>query len=97
VPDVVQELTRRERDVLLALCRPVLDGDVFTEPASVREIAAALVVTEAAVKQHLLHLYDKFGIDDPGTRRRLLLAREAMRRGAHSGPRRELLPSASSD
>jgi hypothetical protein len=82
VPDVVQELTRRERDVLLALCRPVLDGDVFTEPASVREIAAALVVTEAAVKQHLLHLYDKFGIDDPGTRRRLLLAREAMRRGA---------------
>src|SRR5919197_406907 len=76
------ELTRRERDVLVALCRPALGGDVFTEPASVREIAAALVVTEAAVKQHLLHLYDKFGIADTGERRRVRLAREAIRRRA---------------
>ncbi|TMK60536.1 MAG: alpha/beta fold hydrolase [Actinobacteria bacterium] len=76
------DLTRRERDVLAALCRPALHGNVFEEPASVREIAAALVVTDAAVKQHLLHLYDKFGIAETGERRRVRLAREAIRRRA---------------
>ncbi len=76
------DLTRRERDVLAALCRPALQGNVFEEPASVREIAAALVVTEAAVKQHLLHLYDKFEIAETGERRRVRLAREAIRRRA---------------
>jgi hypothetical protein len=76
------ELTPREHDVLVALCRPALEGDLFTEPASVREIAAALVVTEAAVKQHLSNLYYKFGIGETGERRRVTLAREAFRRGA---------------
>ena len=76
------ELTRRERDVLVALCRPVLGGDVFTEPASIRQIAEALVVTDAAVKQHLLRLYDKFGITDPADRRRVKLANAAVHRGA---------------
>ena len=74
------ELTRRERDVLIALCRPVLDEDVFAEPASVRAIARELVVTEAAVKQHLLHLYDKFGITGGASRRRVALARAAVQR-----------------
>ncbi len=76
-------LTRRERDVLVALCRPVLSGDVFTEPASIKAMAAELVVSEAAVKQHLLNLYDKFaiyGVDN----RRLELANQAVRRGAVS-------------
>ena len=76
------ELTRREREVLLALCRTVLGGAAFTEPASIREIADALVVTEAAVKQHLAHLYDKFGVYGGGERRRVRLANEALRRGA---------------
>ena len=49
--DEPPELTRRERDVLVALCRPALGEGVFTEPATVREIAAELVVTDAAVKQ----------------------------------------------
>src|SRR6266511_3509849 len=35
-PLPVPGLTRRERDVLVALCRPLASGDVFTEPASVR-------------------------------------------------------------
>lgn len=86
------ELTRRERDVVLALCRPVLGDGVFTEPATVREIAAELVVTDAAVKQHLLHLYDKFEIPAGGSRRRVTLAREAIRRNAVGLP--ELQPSA---
>ena len=76
------ELTRRERDVLVALCRPVFGGEVFSEPASLREIAAELVVGEAAVKQHLGRLYDKFGVADQTGRRRVLLANEAIRRGA---------------
>jgi DNA-binding CsgD family transcriptional regulator len=76
------ELTRREREVLLVLCRTVLAGEAFTEPASIREIAEVLVVSEAAVKQHLGHLYDKFGIHDGGERRRVRLANEALRRGA---------------
>jgi FHA domain len=76
------ELTRREREVLLTLCHTVLGGAAFTEPASIREIADALVVTEAAVKQHLAHLYDKFGIHGGGERRRVRLANEALRRGA---------------
>jgi DNA-binding CsgD family transcriptional regulator len=76
------ELTRREREVLVVLCRTVLGGAAFTEPASIREIADALVVTEAAVKQHLAHLYDKFGIHEGGERRRVRLANEALRRGA---------------
>ena len=76
------ELTRRERDVLRALCRPLFAGQLFPEPASLHEIAAALVITEAAVQQHLLHLYDKFEIG-PGTgNRRSQLANEAVRRGA---------------
>lgn len=81
-PRAAPELTRRERDVLVALCRPLFSGEVFTEPASARDIAAALVVSEAAVKQHLLRLYDKFGLDPTGTRRRVELANEALQRGA---------------
>lgn len=76
-------LTPREREVLLALFRPALDATVFTEPASTREVAAALFVSEAAIKQHLANLYDKFGIYDDGAgARRVRLANEALRRGA---------------
>jgi DNA-binding NarL/FixJ family response regulator len=76
------EITPRERDVLLALCRPAASAELFVEPASVREMAHALSVTEAAVKQHLLNLYEKFGIVDGEERRRVALAREALRTGA---------------
>ena len=76
-------LTRREREVLVALCGPMFSGDVFREPASTRQIASDLVVTEAAVKQHLSRLYDKFGIfEHEGRRARL--ANEAIRRGSVS-------------
>lgn len=75
-------LTKREHDVLVALCRPVLSADLFTEPASLHQIATELMVSEAAVKQHLMRLYDKFGVYDGGERRRVRLANEAVRRGA---------------
>jgi ATP/maltotriose-dependent transcriptional regulator MalT len=78
------ELTRREREVVIELCRPsVADtGLAFTEPATVREIAEKLFVSEAAVKQHLLRLYDKFEIPDGIDQRRLRLANQAFTRGA---------------
>jgi pSer/pThr/pTyr-binding forkhead associated (FHA) protein len=76
-------VTRREREVLITLCRPLLSVDVFTEPATNRDIATQLVVTEAAVRQHMVNLYDKFGIyEDEPERRRVRLANEAIRRGA---------------
>lgn len=75
-------LTPRERDVLLALCRPLLTGDAFTEPASTRAIAAELVVSEAAVKQHLSRLYGKFDVSTHDERRRVQLANAAVARGA---------------
>ena len=76
-------ITRREHEVLVALCRPLLDGDMFTEAATVAAIATALVVSEAAVKFHLGNLYDKFDIADGGEgARRSRLANEAIRRRA---------------
>jgi DNA-binding CsgD family transcriptional regulator len=82
----VISITPREREVLLELCRPAATRELFVEPASVREIARALAVTEAAVKQHLLNLYDKFGIGDRQERRRVALAREALRSGVIALP-----------
>jgi predicted component of type VI protein secretion system len=78
------DVTRREREILLELCRPVLEGSLLTEPASVQQIADALVVTPSAVKKHLVRLYDKFGLEDNGRRKRGRLAGEAIRRGSVS-------------
>jgi FHA domain len=74
------ELTRRELDVLISLCRPALSEDAFIQPATPREIAGDLVVTEAAVKQHLLRLYVKFRVPE-GTNRRARLANEVIALG----------------
>jgi pSer/pThr/pTyr-binding forkhead associated (FHA) protein len=79
-PEPPPSVTPREREVLMALCRPMFSGDVFTEPASIRDIARELVISEAAVKQHLLHLYDKFDIRTTTDRRRVRLANDALRR-----------------
>jgi len=74
------ELTRRELDVLVSLCRPALSDEAFVTPATPREIAVDLVVTEAAVKQHLLRLYQKFRISE-GAGRRNRLANEVITLG----------------
>jgi hypothetical protein len=74
------ELTRRELDVLTSLCRPALSDEAFVAPATAREIATDLVVTEAAVKQHLLRLYQKFRIPE-GPNRRVRLANEVVALG----------------
>lgn len=74
------ELTKREIDVLTALCRPALSDEAFVSPATARDIADDLVVTEAAVKQHLLRLYQKFRIPE-GPNRRTRLANEVVALG----------------
>jgi hypothetical protein len=74
------EVTRRELDVLTALCRPALSDEAFATPATAAEIAADLVVTEAAVKQHLLRLYQKLRISE-GPNRRIRLANEVVALG----------------
>lgn len=79
--DAPPRLTRREYDVLVVLCRPLVSDAPFPEPASVRAMAGELYVTEAAVKQHLQNLYDKFAVPAEGDRR-VRLANEALRRGA---------------
>ena len=76
-------MTPRELDVLVALCLPLVSDDPFAQPASIHQIARELFVTEAAIKQHLQNLYEKFAIP-AGTGRRVALANEAVRRGAIS-------------
>jgi hypothetical protein len=74
------ELTRRELDVLIALCRPALSDDAFVVPATAKEIATDLVVSEAAIKQHLVRLYVKFRVPE-GTNRRARLANQVIALG----------------
>ena len=80
--------------MLVALVGPARTGDVLRDPASTREMAASLFVSEAAVKQHLGRLFDKFQIVD-GDRRRVRLANEALRRGAVGLADLRLAPSQS--
>lgn len=75
-------LTRRESDVLIALCWPLLHGNAFGPPATVAEIAETLHVSAGAVKTHLSNLYDKFGLYEAGGDRRAKLAQEAINRHA---------------
>jgi predicted component of type VI protein secretion system len=75
-------LTPREFDVLRTLCAPLLSNDPYPEPATTKEIAASLVVSEAAVRQHLLRLYDKFGIPEDEQHKRSHLAKQALLLGA---------------
>jgi FHA domain len=74
------ELTRRELDVLIALCRPALSDDAFITPATAKEVASDLVVSEAAIKQHLVRLYVKFRVPE-GTNRRARLANQVITLG----------------
>lgn len=68
-------LRERERDVLNALCRPVIENT--GPPASNREIAEALVLSVEGVRSHLKTLYQKFEIvsGTPDQRRALLVQR----------------------
>jgi pSer/pThr/pTyr-binding forkhead associated (FHA) protein len=91
VTDAPPAITRRERDVLVELCRPLLGPGQFAQPASVTGIADALVVSRAAVSFHLDNLYAKFQIAGRGAARRAELANAALNSGAIT--RGDLRPS----
>jgi pSer/pThr/pTyr-binding forkhead associated (FHA) protein len=74
------DLTRREREVLVAFGHAADSHGLFRSPPSVREVAHRLNVTEAAVKQHLSRLYEKFGLPQ-GPKRRSQLLELAVRLG----------------
>ena len=82
-------LSDTQRRVLIALARPFKDATAFTVPATNREIAEALFLSQDAVKGHLRALFRKFGVDElqQNTKRAALVER-ALATGAIS--RREL-------
>lgn len=83
--DPTAQLTESQRRVLVALCRPLREGDTYAMPAGNQEIADELVLTVGAVKGHLRTLFEKFGVEDlPQNRKRLRLVERAVETGAVS-------------
>lgn len=79
------ELSAAQRRVLLALCRPTLEGP-FAAPAANREIADELVLSVETVKSHMHALFELFDIADlPQNRKRAELVHRAFERGAVQG------------
>jgi pSer/pThr/pTyr-binding forkhead associated (FHA) protein len=75
------DLTPREREVLVELCRPFFGANLLKRAASRTDIAQAMTTGEGAIQQHLGSLYDKFLIDDSGENRCDLLAVAVIERG----------------
>lgn len=76
------ELSPAQRRVLVALCRPYVDGEEFARPATNQEIAQELTLTVAAVKTHLRTLFVRFQLDGlPQNEKRARLAQDALRTG----------------
>jgi FHA domain len=81
--DFEVHVTPAQQRVLDELCRPFLvDPMRAISPATNKEIAEAVVVSERAVKSHLRALFQAFGIDDlPQNAKRARLVDLAMRHG----------------
>jgi DNA-binding NarL/FixJ family response regulator len=74
-PTAAVDLSEQQRKVLIALCRPLNEGNPFPAPATNRQIADELHLSVAAVKQHLRALFEKFKVKDlPQNQKRLALA-----------------------
>lgn len=75
-------LTKAKKDVLVALCRPLI-ADLSADTTTNQQIAAELVISVDAVKKTLTFLYDAFEIDVAPKRRHM--ARKAIRLGVVRG------------
>jgi pSer/pThr/pTyr-binding forkhead associated (FHA) protein len=74
-------LTPTQRQILVALCRPVRDS-AFAIPTSNREIAAEVSLSVDAVKAHLRTLFERFGLEGlPQNQKRARLAATALLQG----------------
>ncbi len=79
------ELSKRQRQVLAELCRPIREQGPYAAPATNSEIADAIHLSEVAVKSHLRTLFAKFELSElPQNRKRAALAEAALRSGALS-------------
>ncbi len=69
------QLTDTQRRVLIAMCRPYLDGGSFATPASNQQIAEEVFLSIDAVKMHLRRLFANFELTDvPQNEKRAKLA-----------------------
>lgn len=76
---ILVSVTTAQHRVLLELCRPFVTDPVHAFPATNAEIAAALVVSERAVKSHMRTLFRRFGIENlPQNAKRARLAEMAL-------------------
>jgi pSer/pThr/pTyr-binding forkhead associated (FHA) protein len=74
-------LTPTQRQILVALCRPVRDS-AFATPLTNREIADEVSLSVDAVKAHLRTLFERFGLEDlPQNQKRARLAAIALLQG----------------
>jgi pSer/pThr/pTyr-binding forkhead associated (FHA) protein len=73
-------LTVKQREVLRELCRPQAK-DGRAPCSTTKDIASRMFVGEAAVKAHLISLYEKFDVPEVGQQRRPLLAQRAWETG----------------
>ena len=74
-------LTPVQRQVLVALCRP-LKLSAYAAPATNREIAAEVFLSVDAVKAHLRVLFERFGLEElPQNQKRARLAAAALVNG----------------
>jgi pSer/pThr/pTyr-binding forkhead associated (FHA) protein len=74
-------LTATQKQILVALCRPVRDS-AFATPLTNREIADEVSLSVDAVKAHLRTLFERFGLEDlPQNQKRARLAAIALLQG----------------
>ena len=74
-------LTPTQRQILVALCRPVRDS-AFATPLTNKEIAEEVSLSVDAVKAHLRSLFERFGLEDlPQNQKRARLAAIALLQG----------------
>ncbi len=78
----VPALSPTRRRVLLALCRPHLEGGAYATPASNRRIAEEVFLSVDAVKTHLRALFNEFGLAHlPQNQKRAALVERATQLG----------------
>jgi pSer/pThr/pTyr-binding forkhead associated (FHA) protein len=76
------KLTETQRNILVALCRPLREGAAFSTPATNQEIATEVYLSIDAVKMHLRNLFAKFGLAElPQNQKRAKLAEHALQLG----------------
>lgn len=76
------DVSPTQRKVLVALCRPFAGGSPHAVPATNRQIAEELVLSDEAIKSHMRALFHRFGVEAlPQNAKRARLVELALRSG----------------